>query len=92
MYTMDFGEIINLIIDVALLPTLIIVLLKGQVPRFRFILAGTIFIVISHIATVLEGLFYPTTLNFIEHASVPIAGIFFIIGFFKYSFMKPVKK
>ena len=88
----EIGEVISLGFDLLLLPVLVIILLRGEVPRFGLFVAGAVFILVSHTATVLEGYFFPRTLNVIEHFSILISGVFFLSGFIKYSLIRGGKK
>ncbi len=88
----EVGELANMCFDLLIMPILILVLVRGEAPRFAFFLFGALCILISHIATVVEGYFFPEFMNLVEHLSILASGIFFLVGIFRYSLVKTGKK
>ena len=63
----ESGELINLVIDVFFLLILLFIIPIRELPIVRKLTAGYGLLVVSHLATVLEGFFLMELLNFIEH-------------------------
>jgi len=88
MTGMEVGEFASLGFDLLMFPLLVLILVRGEVPRFRFFIAGAFCILVSHAATVIETWYFPIFFNLLEHLSILTAGIFFVTGFFRYSLLK----
>jgi len=74
----ELGELMNVAMDLLLLPLLIAVLFKGRVPHARTLLSASLCIVFSHIATILEGFFLPAFFDAVEHLSMLFAGLLYL--------------
>lgn len=73
----ELGEIVNVAMDLLLLPLLVAVLFKGKVPHARTLLTASLFIVLSHVATILEGFIFPALFDAVEHLSMLFAGLLY---------------
>lgn len=78
MQTFEIGELINIVVDVILLPILIVVLRSRSAPGSRKILGAAGLIGLSHVATILESLLFPRFMDILEHMSILAAGIVFL--------------
>ncbi|MDP3179719.1 MAG: hypothetical protein Q8M76_17555, partial [Spirochaetaceae bacterium] len=76
----EYGEMMNLFVDILLLPIIFLVLRHKILPRANFVLAATLLIVLSHLATILENIAFPALFDSMEQLSILAAGIFFLFA------------
>ncbi|TGL64008.1 hypothetical protein [Leptospira sarikeiensis] len=76
----QISEILNLIFDTIGLVTIFALYRIGLIPKYKFLFFGFVCVWFSSLFTVLEGFFWPDALNFLEHASFLVSGIFFLSG------------
>lgn len=73
------GEVVNLILGLAMLPALISSRADSPTRYTRYYVAGYAFVLASNIATVLEGYFAPDLFNVVEHSTLAFAGVTFAV-------------
>lgn len=72
------NEMINLLLTLAG-TILFIVFSRGYArPPFRLLYLGFMLVLLASLFTVLEGLFWFSVFNILEHASLMLAGFFFL--------------
>lgn len=72
------NEMINLLLTLAG-TILFIVFSRGYTrPPFRLLYLGFMLVLLASLFTVLEGLFWFSVFNILEHASLMLAGFFFL--------------
>ena len=80
MPPVEYGEAMNLVVDILLLPIIFLVLKNRTLPRANFVLAAALLIVLSHLATIVENFAFPALSDAVEHLSILAAGIVFLFA------------
>ncbi len=81
MGAIEIGEAANLLIDLAILLPIILVLSKRLIPRPKLLLAACACVILSHAATIAEGLALNGFFDALEHLSALAACAFFAAFF-----------
>ncbi|TGJ99566.1 hypothetical protein EHO59_17120 [Leptospira semungkisensis] len=76
----QLSEILNLIFDSIGLVVIIALYQIGMIPRYKLLFIAFLFVWLSSVFTVLEGFFLPDLLNFLEHFSFLLSGVFFLFA------------
>ncbi|MFC1769696.1 hypothetical protein ACFLZI_01410 [Nitrospirota bacterium] len=80
----DANEIINLIFALVAVLVIIFVFNKLEVPKPRSLYMGFSFILCGYVFTVIEGVLWRDFFNVIEHSCYALAGLYFLVGCWKY--------
>ncbi len=81
MEAIEIGEAANLLIDLAMLPAIILVLSKRLLPRPELLIAACSCVILSHAATIAEGLALGGLFDALEHLAALAACAFFAAFF-----------
>lgn len=80
MTNFEINEVINLFVDIASIPILLMVFHNKEMPRYRIFIASLICIVGSHLFTIIEGIALKDFFNLLEHLFFLFSSIFFLSG------------
>ncbi len=75
------SEIINLLIGLVGLGIIVRFLKNDDFPGTKYLKAGFIVMVSSYVFTTVEGIFYNTFFNFLEHSGYALSGLLFALSF-----------
>lgn len=82
MQGLEPGELINVLVDIAMLPVLVMVLGRRDIPRAGFVLAAALCIASSHVCTIVEGFALPALFDALEHLLIAAAGLILVLGYY----------
>ena len=88
---MQINELLNLIADLCSIPIILFIVFNKNLPRFYLFLIALLCIILSHTFTIIEGYFFYSFFNFLEHLFILISGVFFLLGVITYFFKKEVE-
>ena len=72
------SEVVNLLVGFGSVPVIALLARRVSIPREKLLYGGFSFLLVGYVATVLEGVFFPDLLNFIEHYSYAASGLCFL--------------
>ena len=72
------SEIVNLLVGFGSVPVIVLLARRVAIPRGKILYGGFGFLLLGYVSTVLEGVFLPDLLNFIEHYAYAASGLCFL--------------
>ncbi|PJZ47861.1 hypothetical protein CH362_17355 [Leptospira saintgironsiae] len=84
----QISEILNLIFNTIGLVAIFTLYRFGLIAKYKYLFFGFVCIWFSSLFTVLEGFFWPVFLNFLEHFTFLLSGVFFLFGIHIYFLKK----
>ena len=83
------SEIITLLIGLMGLLIVVRFFKEGDIPGMNFLKAGCVMMVCAYVFTLVEGMFFESFFNVLEHFGYAASGLLFAAGFWKISKMFP---